>query len=57
MEYYAGLVSKYPLISIEDGLGEDDWDGWKKLTDRLGSKIQLIGDDLFVTNTEDWPGV
>jgi enolase len=44
-------VNKYPLISIEDGLAENDWDGWKKLTDRLGSKCQLVGDDLFVTNT------
>ena len=52
VEYYAGLVAKYPLISIEDGLGEDDWEGWKLLTDRLGAKVQLIGDDLFVTNTE-----
>ncbi len=52
VEYYAGLVNKYPLISIEDGLGEDDWEGWKKLTDRLGATVQLIGDDLFVTNTE-----
>jgi enolase len=52
VEYYAGLVSKYPLISIEDGLGEDDWEGWKKLTERLGASVQLIGDDLFVTNTE-----
>ena len=51
VEYYAGLVSKYPLISIEDGLGEDDWEGWKKLTDRLGDKVQLVGDDLFVTNS------
>ena len=49
--YYEMLVSKYPIISIEDGLAEDDWDGWKLLTDRLGSKIQLVGDDLFVTNT------
>jgi enolase len=52
VEYYAGLVNKYPLISIEDGLGEDDWEGWKKLTERLGANVQLIGDDLFVTNTE-----
>ena len=52
VEFYAGLVNKYPLISIEDGLGEDDWDGWKKLTDRLGDRVQLIGDDIFVTNTE-----
>ncbi|MDR0886367.1 MAG: phosphopyruvate hydratase [Clostridiales Family XIII bacterium] len=52
IEYYADLVDKYPIISIEDGLSEDDWDGWKKLTDRLGDKVQLVGDDLFVTNTE-----
>jgi len=52
VEFYAGLVDKYPLISIEDGLAEDDWEGWKKLTDRLGNTVQLIGDDLFVTNTE-----
>lgn len=52
IEYYQYLVSKYPVISIEDGLAEDDWDGWKKLTDALGKKIQLVGDDLFVTNTE-----
>ena len=52
VEYYARLVEKYPIISIEDGLSEDDWDGWKLLTDRLGSKVQLVGDDLFVTNTE-----
>ncbi|AKF93003.1 MULTISPECIES: phosphopyruvate hydratase [Brevibacillus] len=50
--FYEGLVSKYPIISIEDGLAEDDWEGWKLLTDRLGSKVQLVGDDLFVTNTE-----
>ncbi len=49
--YYAELVEKYPIISIEDGLAEEDWDGWKKLTERLGNKIQLVGDDLFVTNT------
>ncbi len=47
---YKGWVEKYPIISIEDGLGEDDWDGWKLLTDELGGKIQLVGDDLFVTN-------
>jgi len=52
VEYYAGLVAKYPIISIEDGMDENDWDGWKVLTDRLGSKIQLVGDDLFVTNTD-----
>lgn len=52
IEYLAALVDKYPIISIEDGLSEDDWDGWKKLTARLGRKVQLVGDDLFVTNTE-----
>ncbi|MCQ4922871.1 phosphopyruvate hydratase [Tissierella carlieri] len=52
IDYYEELVNKYPIISIEDGLAEDDWDGWKLLTERLGSKIQLVGDDLFVTNTE-----
>lgn len=52
VDYYEALVDKYPIISIEDGLDEDDWDGWKLLTDRLGSKVQLVGDDLFVTNTE-----
>ncbi|WP_457592427.1 phosphopyruvate hydratase [Hydrogenimonas sp.] len=48
--YYEELVAKYPIVSIEDGLSEDDWDGWKVLTERLSSKIQLVGDDLFVTN-------
>jgi enolase len=52
VEYYSELVDKYPIISIEDGMSEDDWDGWKLLTERLGSKIQLVGDDLFVTNVE-----
>ncbi len=52
VEYYAGLVAKYPIISIEDGMDENDWAGWKLLTERLGDKIQLVGDDLFVTNTE-----
>ncbi|VEU81030.1 phosphopyruvate hydratase [Haploplasma axanthum] len=52
VEYYAGLVKKYPIISIEDGMDENDWAGWKLLTDKLGDKIQLVGDDLFVTNTE-----
>jgi len=52
VEFYAELAKKYPIVSIEDGMAEDDWDGWKKLTDKLGSKIQLVGDDLFVTNTE-----
>jgi enolase len=50
--YYEKLVNKYPIISIEDGLAEEDWAGWKQLTDRIGKKIQLVGDDLFVTNTE-----
>ena len=50
VSYYEDLCNKYPIISIEDGLSEDDWDGWKILTDRLGSKIQLVGDDLYVTN-------
>ena len=50
--YYAALAKKYPLISIEDGLAEDDWEGWKALTDALGAKIQIVGDDLFVTNTK-----
>ncbi|RXT04047.1 phosphopyruvate hydratase [Ammoniphilus sp. CFH 90114] len=52
VDYLASLADKYPIISIEDGLSEDDWDGWKMLTDRIGSKVQLVGDDLFVTNTE-----
>ena len=52
VDYYAELCEKFPIISIEDGCAENDWDGWKKLTDRLGEKIQLVGDDLFVTNVE-----
>lgn len=52
IEWYAALAEKYPLISIEDGLDENDWENWKKLTDRLGNKVQLVGDDLFVTNPE-----
>ncbi len=52
VEMYKGFCDKYPIISIEDGLGEDDWDGWKLLTDELGGRIQLVGDDLFVTNVE-----
>ena len=51
-DYYAGLVKKYPIISLEDGLAEDDWDGWKVHTQKLGNQIQLIGDDIFVTNTK-----
>ena len=52
IQFYEHLVSSYPIISIEDGLGEEDWDGWRKLTDALGGKVQLLGDDLFVTNTK-----
>lgn len=52
ISYYEELIGKYPILSIEDGLAEDDWDGWKQLTERLGDKIQLVGDDLFVTNTK-----
>lgn len=52
VSYYEMLVSKYPIVSIEDGLSEDDWDGWKHMTKKMGAKIQLVGDDLFVTNTE-----
>jgi enolase len=51
IDYLAAWVDKYPIISIEDGMAEDDWDGWKQLTDRMGSRVQLVGDDLFVTNT------
>ena len=52
VQFYVDLVNKYPIVSIEDGLDEDDWDGWKLITDRLGNMIQIVGDDLFVTNTE-----
>ncbi len=52
VEYWASWVEKYPIISIEDGMYEDDWNGWKTLTDAIGDKVQLVGDDLFVTNTE-----
>lgn len=52
VDYYAALCEKYPIVSIEDGLAEDDWAGWIKLTAKLGDKVQLVGDDLFVTNTE-----
>jgi enolase len=52
VEYWTKWAKKYPIISIEDGMGEEDWDGWKKLTDKIGSKIQLVGDDLFVTNVD-----
>jgi enolase len=50
--YLADLCDRYPIVSIEDGMAEDDWDGWRALTDRLGSSVQLVGDDVFVTNTE-----
>jgi enolase len=52
VDYYADLCSRFPIISIEDGCAENDWDGWKLLTSRLGDKIQLVGDDLFVTNVK-----
>jgi enolase len=52
VEYYAGLVDRYPIVSIEDGMAEDDWQGWSLLSQRLGSRVQLVGDDLFVTNVE-----
>ncbi len=52
VDYYADLVDKYPIISLEDGLAEEDWDGWKMMNEKLGDKIQIVGDDLFVTNTE-----
>lgn len=51
VDYYEGLVDKYPILSIEDGIAENDWDGWQLLTERLGNKVQLVGDDIFVTNT------
>jgi enolase len=52
VEIYKDLINKYPIISLEDGLDENDWDGWKVMTDELGDKVQLVGDDIFVTNTE-----
>ncbi len=52
VDYWADWVNKYPIVSLEDGMAEDDWDGWKLLTDKIGSKIQLVGDDIFVTNTD-----
>lgn len=52
VDYYAGLIEKYPIISIEDGFDEEDWDGWKLFVEKVGHKIQIVGDDLFVTNTE-----
>lgn len=52
VDYYEDLANRYPIISLEDGLAEEDWDGWKKLNERIGDRVQLVGDDLFVTNTE-----
>lgn len=52
VDYWTSWVNKYPIVSIEDGMGEEDWDGWKKLTEAIGDKVQLVGDDLFVTNTK-----
>jgi len=52
VSFYAKLVAKYPIVSIEDGCGESDWTTWKKLTDKIGDKVQLVGDDLFVTNVK-----
>ena len=52
IDYWDKMSKKYPIISLEDGLAEEDWAGWKKMTERLGGKMQLVGDDLFVTNTE-----
>jgi enolase len=52
VDYLAELAANYPIISIEDGMDENDWDGWKMLTDKIGDKVQLVGDDLFVTNVE-----
>jgi enolase len=52
VDYFADLVANFPIVTIEDALAEDDWDGWKKLTDAIGSKVQLVGDDLFVTNPQ-----
>jgi len=58
VEFYAELAEEFPIVSIEDGMAEDDWDGWKELTERLGDRMQLVGDDLFVTNTERlWRGI
>jgi enolase len=52
VEFYAEWTRRYPIRSIEDGMDENDWDGWKQLTDAVGDQVQLVGDDLFVTNTE-----
>ena len=52
VDFWADWVSRYPIVSLEDGLAEDDWDGWTELTERLGTQVQLVGDDLLVTNPE-----
>jgi len=52
IDFYAGLMDRHPIVSIEDGLAEDDWDGWRAFTERCGDRVQLVGDDLFVTNTD-----
>src|SRR5436305_6933422 len=52
VSYWTEWINKYPILSIEDGMAEEDWDGWKDLTDRIGNRVQLVGDDLFVTNTQ-----
>jgi enolase len=52
LEYYRGLAERYPIVSIEDGMAEDDWEGWKRITEAMGNQVQLVGDDLFVTNVE-----
>lgn len=52
IDFYEGLIDRYPIISLEDGLDEEDWEGWQRLTDRLGNRLQIVGDDLFVTNTK-----
>ncbi len=52
VDFYEDWINRYPIISIEDGLAEDDWSGWKEMTQRLGNRLQIVGDDLFVTNTE-----
>ena len=54
-DYWATLAARYPIVSIEDGMDEQDWDGWKTLTERVGAQVQLVGDDLFVTNTDRLP--
>jgi enolase len=51
VDYWADLVSRYPIVSLEDGMAEEDWDGWSSLTSKLGAKLQLVGDDIFVTNS------